>query len=49
MPVLLLLQEPMPSLNAVVDPAHSVVKPLMAGGIELTVTVVAIKQPAPIE
>ena len=49
MPVLLLLHVPLPSLNAVVNPAHSVVTPPMAGGSAFTVTVVEIEQPAPIE
>ena len=43
------LQEPLPSLNVVVDPAHRIATPLIAGGNAFTVTVVAIKQPAPIE
>jgi len=54
--VLLLLHMPLPpvpppagSLNAVVDPAHSAISPLMAGGSIFTVTVVAIVQPVPIE
>lgn len=47
--VLLLLQAPAPSRNTVVAPTHTLVMPLIAAGKGLTVTVVPIAHPDPIE
>ena len=47
--VLLLLHVPGALRNTVVDPAHIVVIPLIAAGIALTVTVVLVAHPVPIE
>jgi len=54
--VLLLLHVPLPpvpppagSLHVVVDPVHIVVIPLIVGGSALTVTVVLVAHPAPME
>jgi hypothetical protein len=49
MPVLLLLHVPAPSLNVVVNPAHNTSVPLIAAGNGLTVTVVLMEHPAPME
>ena len=40
---------PAGSLNAVVDPAHNTLIPLMAGGSGFTVMVVLVKHPVPME